>query len=151
MTSSTAPRQAFQSLPEGARRMILEGAAIQAYAVRASVVRCSGGGHAWAIDTLPWDGRSAEWERVTQKVARIVKREVKRIDPDTRQVLQVIAAATGEDLEVFRVDAWLSMNDDGSSLWTVTVSGHLAATALPAVIKASGRIQKRVLKLVCAL
>lgn len=151
MTSATSPRAVFQSLPEETRRAILAGGAIRAFAARAVVARCNNGRYAWAIDTLPLDGRSDEWEQVTQKILRIVKREVKRIDAPTGQVLQVIAAVTGEDLVVFRVDAWLSMGDDGGSLWTVTVSGHLAATALPAVVKASERVQRRVMKLVCSL
>lgn len=149
MTSSAA-RQAFDSLPEAVRRGILEGDALRLYAVRVSVVP-DGDSYAWAIDTLPRDGRPAEWERVTQKIARIVKHEVERIDRATRQALQVIAAVTAEDLEIFQVDAWVSMDDDGGTLWTVTVSVYLAAAAFPAVLKASYGAKKRVLKVVCSL
>jgi len=149
MTSSAA-RQAFDSLPEAVRRGILEGDALRLYAVWVSVAP-AGDGYAWAIDTLPRDGRSAEWERVTQKIARIVKHEVERIDQPTRQALQAIAAVTAEDLEIFQVDAWAAMDDDGGTLWTVTVCLYLVAAAFPAVLKASHGAKNRVLKLVCSL
>lgn len=150
MSPAAAARQYFEALPEDARRAILEGRPTRMYAVRASVVQ-DGGGFAWAIDTLPRDGRSAEWERVTRKIARIMKQEVERIDRATVQALKVIAAVTAEDLEIFQADAWVSMDDDGGSLWTVTVSVYLAAAALPAVVKASERTKKQVLKVVCSL
>ncbi len=150
MSTPAAVREAFDALPEDTRRGILEGLPTRMYAVRVSVVR-DGDGYAWAIDTLPRDGRSAEWERVTQKIGRIVKREVEQIDRPTRQALQVIAAVTAEDLEIFQVDAWAAMDDDGGTLWTVTVCLSLAAAAFPAVVKASYGAKKRVLKAVCSL
>jgi hypothetical protein len=148
--STSAGRQAFDSLPEAVRRGILEGDALRIYAARLSVV-ADGDGYAWAVDTLPRDGRPEEWERVTRRIGRIVLQEAKGIDQPTRQALQAIAAVTAEDLEIFQVDAWAAMDDDGGTLWTVTVCLYLVAAAFPAVLKASHGAKNRVLKLVCSL
>ena len=150
MSTSAAALAAFQTLPENIRRGILEGGAIRVYAARLSLARC-GDGYGWAIDTQPRDGRPEEWERVTQRIGRIVLRAAKQIDPGTRAVLQTIATLTDEDLEVFTVGAWLAMDDAGGSLWTTVVSGSLSSTALPAVIRVSGRVKEQVSKLVCSL
>ncbi|MDD3071382.1 MAG: hypothetical protein BWX50_00911 [Euryarchaeota archaeon ADurb.Bin009] len=148
--STSAGRQAFDSLPEAVRCGILEGDALRIYAARLSVV-ADGDGYAWAVDTLPRDGRPEEWERVTRRIGRIVLQEAKGIDQPTRQALKAIAAVTAEDQELYRIDAWVSMDDDGGSRWTVTVCVPLTAAAFPAVVKSSYRAKQRVLKVVCSL
>ncbi len=151
MSTSQAARQAFQNLPEETRRAILEGQRIRVHAAKASVIHERG--KTWiAIDTLPRDGHPDEWERVTNRVCRILKRETDRIPMKTRHLLGRLAAITpGHPLELFQVETLLSMSDDGGSWWEVPAYLTLLAISLPDVMKASERSAKKILKVVCAL
>ena len=148
MTSSAA-RQAFDSLPEAVRRGILEGDRLRVHAAKVSVVR-DGAGYGFAIDTLNRDGRPAEWERTTQKIGRILKSEVERMPRETKQALIVVAHLLPDDepLLLFQIETWLSMQDDGGSWWEVPAFLSLAGISLPDVVKASERAKKRVLRVV---
>ncbi len=117
MTSTpSSSRQAFDSLPEAVRRGILEGDRLAIHAVRVSVV-VEEDTVGFAIDTLPRDGRSAEWEQTTQTICRIVKREVDRLPPRTKTLLAALAhIVPGEPILLFRVETWLSMQDGGGTM-----------------------------------
>ena len=150
--STSAGRQAFDSLPEAVRCGIHEGDRLRIHAAKVSVVR-EAGTTGFAIDTLPAAGRPAEWERTTQKIGRILKSEVERMPRETKQAL--IAAAhllpDDEPILLFQVETWLSMQDDGGSWWEVPAYLSLAAIALPDVVKASERAKKRILRVVCRI
>ena len=152
MTSTpSSSRQAFDSLPEAVRRGILEGDRLAIHAVRVSVV-VEEDTVGFAIDTLPRDGRSAEWEQTTQTICRIVKREVDRLPPRTKTLLAALAhIVPGEPILLFRVETWLSMQDNGGSWWEVPAYLSLAAISLPDVVKASEQAKKRILKVVTAI
>ena len=149
--STSAGRQAFDSLPEAVRRGILEGDALRIHAAKVSVVR-EAGTTGFAIDTLPVAGRPAEWERTTQKICKILKREVERLPVETKRLLATFAyILPGEPILLFQVETWLSMKDDGGSWWEVPAYLSLAAISLPAVVKASEQAKKRILKVVTAI
>ena len=150
--TSAASQQFFETFPPEVARGILEGDRLRVHAAKVSVVRDKTGA-AFAIDTLPRDGRPAEWERTTQKIGRILKSEVERMPRETKQAL--IAAAhllpDDEPILLFQVETWLSMQDDGGSWWEVPAYLSLAAIALPDVVKASERAKKRILRVVCRI
>jgi len=150
--STSAGRQAFDSLPEAVRRGILEGDALRIHAAKVSVVR-EAGTTGFAIDTLPRDGRPKEWEKTTQRICRILKREVDRLPAETKRALAAVAhiLPAGEPILLFQVETWLSMKDDGGSWWEVPAYLSLAAISLPAVVKASEQAKKRILKVVTAI
>ena len=143
-------RRHFEGLPAEDRRRILEGAPTRIHVFRISVV-WDGDGFAFAGDTLHQDGRSVEWERTTQQIARIAMQEVKRLDRRTMQALALLPAVTLEEAPAILLETWVSMADDGGSLWTVTSAVSLYAAGLPAVTRAAERARRRVLKVVCAL
>ncbi len=150
--TSAASQQFFETFPPEVARGILEGDRLRVHAAKVSVVRDKTGA-AFAIDTLPRDGRPKEWERTTQKIGRILKSEVERMPRETKQAL--IAAAhllpDDEPILLFQVETWLSMQDDGGSWWEVPAYLSLAAIALPDVVKASERAKKRILRVVCRI
>ena len=150
--STSAGRQAFDSLPEAVRCGILEGDRLRIHAAKVSVVR-DGAGYGFAIDTLNRDGRPAEWERTTQKIGRILKSEVERMPRETKRALAALAHLLPDDepILLFQVETWLSMQDDGGSWWEVPAYLSLAAISLPAVVKAAERAKKRVLRVVCRI
>ncbi len=150
MTPSLS-RQFFETLPPEVARGILEGRPLRIHAAKVSVVRDKTGA-AFAIDTLPRDGRPAEWEKTTQRICRILKDEVERMPWKTKQALAAVAHLTpGEPILLFQVETWLSMEDDGRSWWEVPAFLSLAGISLPAVVKASERAKKRILKVVTAI
>jgi len=147
----TLSRQFFETFPPEVARGILEGRPLRIHAAKVSVVR-EAGTTGFAIDTLPRDGRSAEWEQTTQTICRIVKREVDRLPPRTKTLLAALAhIVPGEPILLFQVETWLSMQDDGGSWWEVPAYLSLAAIALPDVVKASERAKKRILRVVTRL
>jgi len=148
----TLSRQFFETFPPEVARGILEGDRLRVHAAKASVVRDKTGA-AFAIDTLPRDGRPAEWERTTQRICRILKGEVDRLPAETKRALAAVAhiLPAGEPILLFQVETWLSMKDDGGSWWEVPAYLSLAAISLPAVVKASEQAKKRILKVVTAI
>ena len=148
----TLSRQFFETFPPEVARGILEGDRLRVHAAKVSVVRDKTGA-AFAIDTLPRDGRPKEWERTTQKIGRILKSEVERMPRETKQALIVVAHLLPDDepLLLFQIETWLSMQDDGGSWWEVPAYLSLAAISLPAVVKASEQAKKRILKVVTAI
>ena len=147
--TSAASQQFFETFPPEVARGILEGDRLRVHAAKVSVVRDKSGA-AFAIDTLPRDGRPKEWERTTQKIGRILKSEVDRLPAETKRALAAVAhiLPAGEPILLFQVETWLSMQDDGGSWWEVPAYLSLAAIALPDVVKASERAKKRVLQVV---
>jgi len=150
--TSAASQQFFETFPPEVARAILEGRPLRIHAAKVSVVRDKTGA-AFAIDTLPRDGRPKEWERTTQKICKILKREVDRLPAETKRALAAVAhiLPAGEPILLFQVETWLSMQDDGGSWWEVPAYLSLAAIALPDVVKASERAKKRILKVVTAI
>ena len=149
--TSAASQQFFETFPPEVARAILEGRPLRIHAAKVSVVRDKTGA-AFAIDTLPRDGRPAEWEKTTQRICRILKDEVERMPWKTKQALAAVAHLTpGEPILLFQVETWLSMQDDGRSWWEVPAYLSLAAISLPAVVKASEQAKKRILKVVTAI
>jgi len=148
----TLSRQFFETFPPEVARAILEGRPLRIHAAKVSVVRDKTGA-AFAIDTLPRDGRPKEWERTTQRICRILKGEVDRLPPETKRALAAVAhiLPAGEPILLFQVETWLSMKDDGGSWWEVPAYLSLAAISLPAVVKASEQAKKRILKVVTAI
>jgi hypothetical protein len=146
--TSAASQQFFETFPPEVARGILEGRPLRIHAAKVSVVRDKTGA-AFAIDTLPRDGRPKEWERTTQKICKILKDEVERMPWKTKQALAAVAHLTpGEPILLFQVETWLSMKDDGGSWWEVPAFLSLAGISLPAVVKASEQAKKRVLRVV---
>ena len=150
--TSAASQQFFETFPPEVARAILEGRPLRIHAAKVSVVRDKTGA-AFAIDTLPRDGRPKEWERTTQKIGRILKSEVDRLPAETKRALAAVAhiLPAGEPILLFQVETWLSMQDDGGSWWEVPAYLSLAAISLPAVVKAAERAKKRVLRVVCRI
>ena len=148
----TLSRQFFETFPPEVARAILEGRPLRIHAAKVSVVRDKTGA-AFAIDTLPRDGRPKEWERTTQRLCRILKGEVDRLPAETKRALAAVAhiLPAGEPILLFQVETWLSMKDDGGSWWEVPAYLSLAAISLPAVVKASEQAKKRILKVVTAI
>jgi len=148
----TLSRQFFETFPPEVARAILEGRPLRIHAAKVSVVRDKTGA-AFAIDTLPRDGRPKEWERTTQKICKILKDEVDRLPAETKRALAAVAhiLPAGEPILLFQVESWLSMKDDGGSWWEVPAYLSLAAISLPAVVKASEQAKKRILKVVTAI
>lgn len=148
----TLSRQFFDTFPPEVARGILEGDRLRVHAAKVSVVRDKTGA-AFAIDTLPRDGRPKEWERTTQKICKILKDEVERMPRETKRALAVAAhlLPADEPILLFQVESWLSMQDDGRSWWEVPAYLSLAAISLPAVVKASEQAKKRILKVVTAI
>ena len=151
MTPSLS-RQFFETFPPDVARAILEGRPLRIHAAKVSVVRDKTGA-AFAIDTLPRDGRPKEWERTTQKICKILKDEVERMPRETKRALAVAAhlLPADEPILLFQVETWLSMKDDGGSWWEVPAYLSLAAISLPAVVRASERAKKRILRVVTRL
>ena len=151
MTSASS-QQFFETFPPEVARAILEGRPLRIHAAKVSVVRDKTGA-AFAIDTLPRDGRPKEWERTTQKICKILKDEVERMPRETKRALAVAAhlLPADEPILLFQVESWLSMMDDGGSWWEVPAYLSLAAISLPAVVKASEQAKKRILKVVTAI
>ena len=150
MTSATS-QQFFETFPPDVARGFLAGDRLRIHAAKVSVVRDKTGA-AFAIDTLPRDGRPKEWERTTQKICKILKDEVERMPWKTKQALAAVAHLTpGEPILLFQVETWLSMKDDGGSWWEVPAFLSLAGISLPDVVKASERAKKRILKVVTAI
>ena len=144
----TLSRQFFETFPPEVARGILEGDRLRVHAAKVSVVR-EAGTTGFAIDTLPRDGRPKEWERTTQKICKILKREVERLPVETKRLLATFAyILPGEPILLFQVETWLSMKDDGGSWWEVPAFLSLAGISLPDVVKASERAKKRVLRVV---
>jgi hypothetical protein len=150
--TSAASQQFFETFPPEVARAILEGRPLRIHAAKVSVVRDKTGA-AFAIDTLPRDGRPKEWERTTQKICKILKDEVDRLPAETKRALAAVAhiLPAGEPILLFQVESWLSMKDDGGSWWEVPAYLSLAAISLPAVVKASEQAKKRILKVVTAI
>jgi len=150
--TSAASQQFFDTFPPEVAQGILEGDRLRVHAAKVSVVR-DGSGVAFAIDTLPRDGRPLEWERITRKICKILKSEVERLPAGTKRALAAAAhlLPADEPILLFQVDTWLSMQDDGGSWWEVPGYLSLMGIALPDVIKASERAKKRVLREVCKL
>jgi len=149
--TSAASQQFFETFPPEVARCILEGDRLRVHAAKVSVVRDKTGA-AFAIDTLPRDGRPKEWERTTQKICKILKREVERLPVETKRLLATFAyILPGEPILLFQVESWLSMKDDGGSWWEVPAYLSLAAISLPDVVKAAERAKKRVLRVVCRI
>ena len=150
--TSAASQQFFETFPPEVARGILEGRPLRIHVAKVSVVY-EDGEVGFAIDTLPRDNRPKEWERTTQKICKILKREVERLPVETKRLLAAVAhiLPAGEPILLFQVETWLSMQDDGGSWWEVPAYLSLAAIALPDVVKASERAQKTVQKLVCSL
>jgi len=148
----TLSRQFFETFPPEVARGILEGDRLRIHAAKVSVVR-EAGTTGFAIDTLPRDGRPAEWEKTTQRICRILKGEVDRLPAETKRALAAVAhiLPAGEPILLFQVETWLSMKDDGGSWWEVPAYLSLAAISLPAVVKASEQAKKRILKVVTAI
>ena len=88
--TSAASQQFFETFPPEVARGILEGDRLRVHAAKVSVVRDKTGA-AFAIDTLPRDGRPKEWERTTQKIGRILKSEVDRLPAETKRALAAVA------------------------------------------------------------
>jgi len=147
--TSAASQQFFETFPPEVARAILEGRPLRIHAAKVSVVRDKTGA-AFAIDTLPRDGRPKEWERTTQKICRILKGEVDRLPAETKRALAAVAhiLPADEPLLLFQIETWLSMKDDGGSWWEVPAFLSLAGISLPDVVKASERAKKRVLRVV---
>ncbi|WP_461369649.1 hypothetical protein [Candidatus Darwinibacter acetoxidans] len=145
----TLSRQFFETFPPEVARAILEGRPLRIHAAKVSVVRDKTGA-AFAIDTLPRDGRPKEWERTTQKICKILKDEVDRLPVETKRALAAVAhiLPAGEPILLFQVETWLSMKDDGGSWWEVPAYLPLVAISIPDVVKASERAKKRVLRVV---
>ena len=149
--TSAASQQFFETFPPEVARGILEGDRLRVHAAKVSVVRDKTGA-AFAIDTLPRDGRPKEWERTTHQICKILKREVERLPVETKRLLATFAyILPGEPILLFQVETWLSMKDDGGSWWEVPAYLSLAAIALPDVVKASERAKKRILRVVCRI
>ena len=150
--TSAASQQFFETFPPEVARAILEGDRLRIHAAKVSVVR-EAGTTGFAIDTLPRDGRPAEWEKTTQRICRILKDEVERMPWKTKQALAAVAhiLPAGEPILLFQVETWLSMQDDGGSWWEVPAFLSLAGISLPDVVKASERAKKRVLRVVCRI
>ena len=150
--TSAASQQFFETFPPEVARAILEGRPLRIHAAKVSVVRDKTGA-AFAIDTLPRDGRPKEWERTTQKICKILKDEVDRLPAETKRALAAVAhiLPAGEPILLFQVETWLSMKDGGGSWWEVPAYLSLAAISLPAVVKASEQAKKRILKVVTAI
>ncbi len=148
----TLSRQFFETFPPDVARAILEGRPLRIHAVRVSLVRETGT-TGFAIDTLPRDGRPAEWEQTTQAICRILKKEVERLPAKTTRPLAAIAHLVPENTPVplITLETWLSMKDDGGSWWEVTGLLNLAAICLPDVVAATERAKKRVLRVVTRL
>ena len=148
----TLSRQFFETFPPEVARAILEGRPLRIHAAKVSVVR-EAGTTGFAIDTLPRDGRPAEWEKTTQKICKILKDEVDRLPAETKRALAALAHLLPDDepILLFQVETWLSMQDDGGSWWEVPAYLSLAAISLPAVVKAAERAKKRVLRVVCRI
>lgn len=150
MTSALSQRF-FDTFPPEVARGILEGDRLRVHAVKVSVV-CEGDEVGFAIDTLPRDGRPKEWVKTTLQICRIVKREVQRLPPETKNILAALAHITpDEPLLLFQVETWLSMQDDGGSWWEVPAYLSLVGISLPDVIAAAERTKKKALKVVCKL
>ena len=144
----TLSRQFYETFPPDVARAILEGRPLRIHAAKVSVVRDKTGA-AFAIDTLPRDGRPKEWERTTQRICRILKGEVDRLPAETKRLLATFAyILPGEPILLFQVETWLSMKDDGGSWWEVPAYLPLVAISIPDVVKASERAKKRVLRVV---
>ncbi len=150
--TSAASQQFFETFPPEVARAILEGRPLRIHAAKVSVVRDKTGA-AFAIDTLPRDGRPKEWERTTQKICKILKDEVERMPRETKRALAVAAhlLPADEPILLFQVETWLSMKDDGGSWWEVPAYLPLVAISIPDVVKASERAKKRILKVVTAI
>ena len=149
---TSASQQFFETFPPEVARAILEGRPLRIHAAKVSVVRDKTG-VAFAIDTLPRDGRPAEWEKTTHQICKILKDEVERMPRETKRLLAVAAhlLPADEPILLFQVESWLSMMDDGGSWWEVPAYLSLAAISLPAVVKASEQAKKRILKVVTAI
>jgi hypothetical protein len=143
----TLSRQFFETFPPEVARGILEGDRLRVHAAKVSVVRDKTGA-AFAIDTLPRDGRPAEWEKTTQRICRILKGEVDRLPAETKRALAAVAhiLPAGEPILLFQVETWLSMKDDGGSWWEVPAYLSLVAISLSDVVRASERAKKKILK-----
>ena len=150
--TSAASQQFFETFPPEVARGILEGRPLRIHAAKVSVVRDKTGA-AFAIDTLPRDGRPAEWERTTQKICKILKDEVDRLPAETKRALAAVAhiLPADEPILLFQVETWLSMKDDGGSWWEVPAYLSLVAISLSAVVKASEQAKKRILKVVTVI
>ena len=149
--TSAASQQFFETFPPEVARGILEGDRLRVHAAKVSVVRDKTGA-AFAIDTLPRDGRPKEWERTTHQICKILKREVERLPVETKRLLATFAyILPGEPILLFQVETWLSMKDDGGSWWEVPAYLPLVAISIPDVVKASERAKKRILKVVTAI
>ncbi|MCC7555347.1 MAG: hypothetical protein KO254_04395 [Methanoculleus marisnigri] len=150
--TSAASQQFFETFPPDVARAILEGRPLRIHAAKVSMVR-DGAGAWFAIDTLPRDGRPNEWERTTQKICLILKKELERMPSKTKKALAALAHLMPEEppLHLFTVETWLSMKDDGGSWWEVPALLSLVAISLPDVVKAAERAKKRVLREVCKL
>ena len=149
--TSAASQQFFETFPPEVARGILEGRPLRIHAAKVSVV-VYGDGAAFAVDTLNRDGRPDEWEKITQRICRILKSEVERMPAETKQALAVTAhILPGEEIPLFQIETHLSMMDDGGSWWEVPAYLSLAAISLSAVVKASEQAKKRILKVVTAI
>ena len=150
--TSPLSRQFFDAFPPEVARAILEGRPLRIHAAKVSVVR-EAGTTGFAIDTLPRDGRPAEWEKTTQRICRILKDEVERLPVETKRALAAVAhiLPADEPILLFQVETWLSMKDDGGSWWEVPAYLSLVAISLSDVVRASERAKKRILKVVTAI
>ena len=151
MTSALS-RQFFETFPPEVARAILEGRPLRIHAAKVSVVRDKTGA-AFAIDTLPRDGRPKEWERTTLQSCKILKDEGERMPRETKRALAgaALLLPADEPILLFQGETWLSMKDDGGSWWEVPAYLSLAAISLPDVGKASEQAKKRILKVVTAI
>lgn len=146
MTSPTS-KEIYDTLPPEITKALLEGRMFPIHAVRVYVVR-EDVGTGIAIDTLRREGMSAMWVESTQAICSILAEEFASLPKKTQKAL--IAAADvlpiTVSLPLVQIDTWLSMRDDGGSWWDVSATLSPTTVALPDVLKASERAEKRILQ-----
>ena len=150
---STAGSQEFYDrLPPDVAKAVLEGKPLLIHAVKVSIVREGAGKMAYAIDTLPSEGRPKEWVRTTNRICSIVKAEIGKVPTPNMAILAVIGDLMPEqETPIIKIDTWLSMKDDGGSWWEVTGVADLMVISLPDLRKAVERMKKKVLREVCRI
>jgi hypothetical protein len=151
MTASPS-QDLHDALPPEIARAILEGKRLRVHAVRVSLVRDDAGkGPGYAIDTLPGEDRSDEWNRSNEAIALALKEDIEALPEQVHAVLMVAAHLAPDPIPLITLETWVSMADNGGAWWEVSAALDFLAVCFPEVVAASERARVKALEEVCRL
>ncbi len=98
-----------------------------------------------------------EWERTNADITKMIVDELKTLSPKCHDAITLsmdmmeLLLADSKPFLLMYLETWLSMADDGGSLWDVNTALSLPAVALPELVAIAKRSQGKAMGIVCEL